>query len=466
MLSLNKDKCCYCGGCVGICPEEALTLMETELKIDQEKCTLCEICVDFCPVNALGTRKEEPIQEPETIDVDVVIVGAGPAGSICAKYLARSGINTLVVERKQEIGAPKRCAEGTTSRVLKEVGIEINPLWLTNRVRGAVLYAPNHDSVKLVTESPDSYGLIIERKVFEKHLAKDAIKAGAKVMVKTTAKDVIKDHHQIRGITAVHMGEEKRIMAKITVAADGVDSMIGRRAGLDTVNKLDEYMSCAQYEMAGVENLDDEVIHTFFGNKIAPGGYIWIFPKGHGIANVGIGIRMKKAPEKTARDYLDSFIRDHPNLFEGACAIEINSGAVPVSLPLKEIVGNGLMIIGDAAHLVNPASGAGIQFALDSGRIAAEVAVEALKKGDVTRKSLSEYQMRWEAKHGKFFKNRLKLQKFTEHLTDENLNRLAKIMTPERLEKLLAGKFTEFVNILTKETSFLKELAVKYLKSR
>jgi len=465
MLSINRDKCCYCGGCVGICPEEALTLMETELQIDQDKCTLCEICVDLCPVKALGVGKEGLAKKPEIIEADVVIIGAGPAGSICAKYLAEAGVSTLVVERRQEIGAPKRCAEGTSSLALEEAGVKINPVWVANQVKGAVLYAPNQDNVRSMAKGSGGYGVIIERKVFDKHLAKDAIKAGAKYMIKTTAKDVIKDHHQIKGITTEQMGEEKRIMAKIVVAADGVDSMIGRRAGLDTVNKLDKYMSCAQYEMAGVENLDEEVIHIFFGNRIAPKGYIWIFPKGHGIANVGVGIRIKKTPEKTAKDYLDSFIRDHPHLFQRAGAVEVNCGAVPVNPSLKTLVGDGLMIIGDAAHLVNPSSGAGIRFAMDSGRIAAEVAVEAIEKGDVTRKTLSKYQTRWDAKYGKFFKNRLKLQRFVENLTDENLNRLTKILTPERLERVLAGKFGEIVSLLTKETPFLKELAIKYLKS-
>ena len=133
---IDREKCCYCGGCVGVCPENALVLMDTKLKVDKEKCTLCRNCLLFCPVEAIAIYPDDrPQHQSETgiIHTDVVIVGAGPAGSLCAKYLAQSGARVLVVEKKQEIGVPKRCAEAVDFSVFQKVGIEPHPHWLIHR---------------------------------------------------------------------------------------------------------------------------------------------------------------------------------------------------------------------------------------------------------------------------------------------------------------------------------------------
>ena len=101
--------------------------------------------------------------------IDCLIVGAGPAGSVMAKEMASRGFETLVVEKRQEIGAPKRCAEGITLRGLKYIGIDIHPLGISGRIKGAMLYAPS--GKKVVMEGDEMEGYVLERKVFEKDLA-------------------------------------------------------------------------------------------------------------------------------------------------------------------------------------------------------------------------------------------------------------------------------------------------------
>jgi len=467
-IRIDREKCCYCGGCVGVCPDDALVLMDTELKVDIEKCTLCRNCLLFCPVEAIAidSDAESPHQsEAVFIHTDVVIVGAGPAGSLCAKYLAQSGVEVLVVEKKQEIGVPKRCAEAVDFSVFQKVGIEPHPLWLIHRLYNAVLYAPNENCVKFEARTKMESGCIIERKVFEKHLAKDAIRAGAKYWLKTTALSILKERDHVKGVVVEHMGIEKTIMAKITVAADGVDSKIAKSAGLDTVNLLNSCMSCCQYEMAGLSNIDEEAIHLFYGNTIAPGGYLWIFPKGNSIANVGVGINVLKSRDKSAKHLLDSFIEDHPLIFKGASAVEINSGGVPVFRTIETLASNGLMIIGDAAQLVNPVTGGGIDLAMLSGKLAAEVAVDSIHKNDVSKKSLSTYQNRWELLFGKQLKKMHRLQKFMENLSDKDLNRLADILTSNNLQDLAEGRFSGFVKLVIKRMPSLAHFAVKFLKT-
>jgi len=467
-IRIDREKCCYCGGCVGVCPDDALVLRETELRVNTETCSLCRICIQFCPVEAISIEAEDtsPRQpEADIIHTDVVVVGAGPAGSLCAKYLAQSGVDVLVVEKKQEIGVPKRCAEAVDFSVFEKVGVEPHPLWLIRRIRSAVLHAPNENCAKFEARTQMESGGIIERKVFEKHLAKDAILAGAEYWLKATALRVLKANDFVHGVVVEHMGIEKKIMAKITVAADGVDSKIAKSAGLDTVNTLKNYMSCFQYEMAGLNNIDEEAIHLYYGNTTAPGGYLWIFPKGNGLANVGVGVNVLKSPDRSAKHHLDSFIERLPPIFKEASAVEINSGGVPVHQTLETFAINGLMIIGDAAQFVNPVTGGGIDLAMLSGKLAAEVAVESLHKNGVSRKNLSIYQNRWELLFGKQLKKMQWLQKFMENLSDDDFNKLADILTSNVLQDLAEGRFAGFVKLVLKKMPSLAHFTVKFLKS-
>lgn len=451
-----------------MCPAQALVLGETELRVDHEKCTLCRFCIVFCPVKAISLPEAGPPRrspKAERLQTDVVIVGAGPAGSVCARVLARAGVNVLVVDKKQEIGVPKRCAEAVEPGTFEAAGIEPHPLWLVRRIGAAVLYAPNEHGVKFGTTVAEESGWIIERKIFEKHLAKDAIRAGARYRLKTTALSVVREDDRAAGIVVEHMGVKQNIEAKIVIAADGVDSMTAKSAGLDTVNRLKNTMSCFQYEMAGLRNIDDQAIHLYYGNEVAPGGYAWIFPKGNTIANVGVGINASRVGDRTAKNYLDLFIQRHPRVFQEASAIEFNCGGVPVRQTVEALTGNGLMIIGDAAQLVNPITGGGIKLAVLSGRMAAEVAVEALRKGDVRRASLSAYEKRWQAEQGKTLAKMLKLQRFTEKLSDEDLNKLADILSGPTLEEMSLGRFSGFVTLLLKKLPSLAPLALRFLRS-
>jgi len=469
-LEIDRDACLYCGACVGVCPAEALTLRETDLRLDESKCTLCRLCVDFCPVGALSVR---PVPGPapagrlraEAEQVDVVVVGAGPAGCLCARDLARAGLRVLVVDRKQEIGTPKRCAEAIEPATFADAGLEPDPLWVMNPIRAAVLYAPDGTPVSFAARSSTETGYIIERKIFEKHLAKDAVLAGARFLLKTAAVDVVKDGERVCGVVVERLGARTRIPARIVVAADGVDSMIAKAAGLKTGNRLAHYMSCFQYEMAGVRGLDEQAIHLYYGNEIAPGGYAWIFPKGHALANVGLGIKPLKRAGRTAQEYLDDFIARRPGIFGGASPVELNGGGVPVRRTAEKLVADGLMVIGDAAQLVNPVTGGGIRLAMVSGRLAADAAVRALRKGTVGRAALAAYPRQWEIREGRKLEKMLKLQHFADRLTDEELNRLARILTGPILTDMAEGRFLGFLRLLMKKAPALAPFAVKYLRS-
>lgn len=386
-------------------------------------------------------------------------MGAGPAGSITALYLAKAGVKVTVIEKRQEIGAPKRCAEGLGLAAIEEFGFTPHPRWAAQEIGGSVLYSP---SMKRVSIESKYKGYVLERKVFEKFLAAEAIKAGARYIVKATVTDVIKTDGKVTGVEAEGMDGEFKVHSLMVIAADGVDSMTAKRAGINTVNKMSDYHSGFQYEMAGV-SADETKIHLFFGNKIAPKGYTWIFPKGNTLANVGIGIVGTMSQEgKRAKDLLDDFIANKPQFFKNASPVEVNSGGIPVDPKFETLVADNFMIVGDAAHQVNPIHGGGIALAMRGGRIAAEVAACALKEGNTTKKRLEEYEVLWEQKEGTRLRKLMKLRLFLEKLDDEELEKLASVMDSDTVIQLVSGDVQQILKIVMLKAPKLLPLAKKF----
>lgn len=398
----------------------------------------------------------------QTLRSDVVVVGAGPAGSTAARLFAKNGLDVIAVDKRQEIGAPKRCAEGIRSKALERAGLKPDPMWAINRIRGAILYSPGGKQLKTIMD--DAGGYILERKIFEKYLATEAIRAGARYMVKTIATGAIKENDYVSGIRAEYMGEEFEIKSRLVIAADGVDSRIAKSAGLNTVNKLTDYHSAFQYEMANLNLKDSDMLHLYFGKNIAPGGYIWIFPKGKDTGNVGIGILGLKSDDgNRAKDYLDRFIENHPEIFKNSSPIEINAGGVPVSSSVDTFVTDGLMIVGDAAQQVNPIHGGGIAIAMNAAKIAADVGTNALKENNLSKERLYEYEKIWRETDGRRIKKLLKLRNFLEKLEDNDFEKFADILRGEDIIKLTEGRYKFLFKLFMKKAPKMVSLVKKFL---
>jgi digeranylgeranylglycerophospholipid reductase len=170
-----------------------------------------------------------------------------------------------------------------------------------------------------------------------------------------------------------------------------VDGMVARWAGLDTRVPSRDMESCAQYLMTNV-NVDQDAIYLHFGNNIAPGGYAWVFPKGEGSANIGLGVVALRAGGRNARQWLDAYARSY---FPTGIRVSSTVGGVIVHPTIKRTVTDGLITVGDAAHMINPLSGGGIVNAMKAGRLAAEVGAGALAAGDTSAARLSRYHDAW-----------------------------------------------------------------------
>ena len=368
------------------------------------------------------------------METDILVIGAGPAGSTAAKHAALNGTRVIVIDKKSEIGSPKRCAEGVSKDGLKKLGIEPSPRWVAKEATGVRMVSPNGTAVNLTEDKvklPEA-GYILERKVFDKYMAMDAGRAGAKIMVKSLATGLRREEDQVV-VTVENMGKELEIKAKIVIAADGPESRVGRWAGLKTALKPKNMESCAQFEMAGVEMAEPDCIEFHFGS-VAPGGYAWIFPKGDDIANVGLGV-LTTITDKTAYQHLLEFVESNPAT-QNAQPVELNVGGDPVGGLLKKKVADNVLVTGDAASMVNPLTGGGIISGMLGGRIAGQVAAQAVSDGDYSHKNLKIYEKLCEEELGESFKKYLKAKEYLLSLSDEELDEIADVFKDSDFETI------------------------------
>lgn len=204
-------------------------------------------------------------------EYDVIVVGGGPGGSATAKRCAELGLKTVMLEKRQEIGASKRCGEGMSSDAVEKLGQKIPNYCIMQDINGSLVYAPN--GKKITIEYGKTAGYVLERKQYDKWLAEEAARAGAKVQAKTYVTEVRKEKDFVKGINAEFESEKFSINSKVVVAADGVESKVARWAGMNTTNKLVNIDSGFQFEMVDIEMEDPHKIILYFGNKFAPRGY-------------------------------------------------------------------------------------------------------------------------------------------------------------------------------------------------
>lgn len=366
---------------------------------------------------------------------DIVVVGAGPAGSMTAWKAAKGGAKVLLIEKRQEIGSSLRCAEGISYGGLEKVGIKADPKWVSSEVSGARIVSPSGYVLQIDEKSAgDEVGVVLERHLFDKYVASEAARAGADIMLKTSATDVIMEKGKVTGVKAVSYGEPLTIKAGCVVAADGFESQVARWAGIDSALKPTDLTSGFQYRMTNLKHVQDYC--EFIIGSAAPGGYVWIFPKGGDTANVGIGVMLSKLKKPgDVKTYLDNYIKKDPRLSCGQ-PIEAISGGISVSPPLDKCIMDGLAIVGDAARVTDPITGGGIANGLMQGMIAGNVLAKCAQAKDYSETALQEFEDKWRAEmENRLWRNWMAKEKFMT-LSDKTLDSVIQTIAEVGVEKV------------------------------
>lgn len=302
--------------------------------------------------------------------VDVLVVGAGPAGISAANRLNRGGASVLLIDARKHIGYPLRCGELTNGDIFYTMGFRQKQGWLRRKLR--------YESENMV---------VLNRPKMENDMAGILSERGVIVRESTSLINVEDYSDNGRIAVLVKEGEKQRVYARLIIASDGVSSRAARYAGIDTRLSLDQFASCIAYRMI---NAKIEYPFRFYYerlNEVKP-YYFWVIPSGRNEANVGIGVKAIRG--HAAKPILDRLIKSSGAIEDGMVK-EVIIGAFPSTLPLEKPYADGLLVAGTAARLISADMGDGIEQAALSGSLAARVYLE-LNNGKTSQGNLSVYR--------------------------------------------------------------------------
>jgi menaquinone-9 beta-reductase len=358
----------------------------------------------------------------ETRTADVVVVGAGPGGSSAAYHLARHGLSVLLLE-KTEFPREKVCGDGLTPRAARQLvkmGVDTSPEkgWLHNkglRIIGG--------GVRMELDWPElasypNYGLTRTRLDFDQLLAEHARDAGAELLTgHNVSGPVLDDAGRVVGVTATVAGESREFRAPLVLAADGVSARFALALGVAKREDRPIGVAVRRYYHSPVRH-DDDYLESWLelrsregGDKLLP-GYGWIFGLGDGRVNVGLGVlNSSSAWGKTNfRRMLTDWLATTPPEWtmhdEEYAAGPTLGAALPMGFNRVPHYSRGVMLVGDSGGMVNPFNGEGIAYAMESGELAAEIAVQALSRapGIERERALRAYPMELRHRYGGYYR--------------------------------------------------------------
>jgi len=335
---------------------------------------------------------------------DVAVVGAGPAGSTAAKYLAEKRINVVLLD-KNKFPRDKPCGGGLPSHVWKRFPYVKTEDIIESYSYSGCAYSPSLKYKAVLKKDDPIVGMVLREK-FDNKLVEFALDKGADLIDGETVKNIkiLKDKARLI------LDDKKEIDAEIVVGADGVWSIIADKLGL-APPKGRTIGVCMFQEY----DLGEETVNRFFGNEKMcfihlrfqdMMGYGWVFPKKQHL-NIGVGRIRPDVEQSKSKTSLSTIYKEYiktlkkTNIIPGDLTVgKCKGGALPIA-PLKKTYSDRVLLCGDAAGFLNPLSGEGIYYAMSSGQIAADVIAESLEKGDNSEIFLSSYQTRWMNDFGK-----------------------------------------------------------------
>ena len=332
---------------------------------------------------------------------------------------------TVLLEREPQPGK-KVCAEGILADVLRDAEVKPSSEFVDNEISGAYLYAP--DERKRVNVGGEGY--ILDKPAFLRVLAKRAENSGAEAKYGTTVEN-IQRHNGTMEIQTKKDNQSDSIWARIVIGCDGTGSILARRF---FPRKNYQTITALQYSMTDCQVEDESKLEIYVGHEKAPAGYIWVFPKGRGEANVGIGLK-----GSGAKMLLDKFIENHPKALGSAKTERTLAAPVPVGGEVESYVADNMMLCGDAAGQVIPLTGAGIHTGLVSGKIAGEEAAKAALSGNVSSKRLEKYKERFDGLWGPRISNSLRALDSFERFSDQELNIITSLLEGQDLVDMANG---------------------------
>jgi digeranylgeranylglycerophospholipid reductase len=337
-------------------------------------------------VNASDSKRLNVV----SVDSDIIVVGAGPAGSFSALQAAKLGARVTLYEEHGEIGVPSHCTGHVSLAGINRLKLDLPEGIFENRIRAATFYSPSGYPFSIRFSSPVT--CVINRRLFDQYLAQKAAEKGVELVHNARVDSLLIKKGSIRGVAVRRKRNAERVASRVVVDAEGVSSSLLKQAG---VPSLDRHMTVngVQAEVDRVDGIDSNTVEVFSGSAYAPGFFAWIVPKSDGTAKIGLG-----TARGNQRDLLRHFIRHHPVASQRIRQSRVTSlvyHPIPLGGPIARAFYNGLLIVGDAASHVKPTTGGGIVMGLTCARIAGKAAAYTVRCKNPSTFFLSEYERQW-----------------------------------------------------------------------
>ncbi len=392
------------------------------------------------------------------LDYDLVVVGAGPAGSSAAYLAAKRGIRVALIEKEESVAHSVRTSGVTWLDAIEEFSI---PEDCYNPVKNYSFCSPNN---KVTISDKVARAAVLDVRKTYRWLASQAEKQGADIFLKTSVIASIKNEQgKIIGVKAGSSTEEIDFRCKVVIDASGFQSVVAKSMGL--VTQWERFGAGAEWEVK-VEHADSETWWLMVGEQYSPAGYAWIFPLGNNIVRIGVGVGKPESPvdpTQRLKEIIDNKLGPIKDLGD-ISPIEFHYGLIPNDGLTRKTVYDNLILVGDTAGQANPLVLEGIRYAIRYGRVAGEIAAKAIKLGETSEESLKEYEEIWKKAIESKINSAGKVQQRWIGLSDEQWDKeldVIKELSPEEFLDFIKADFG--LSSIVKLATHHPKLAVRQL---
>jgi digeranylgeranylglycerophospholipid reductase len=365
---------------------------------------------------------------------DAIVVGGGPVGSYAALNLAKLGVEATVFEEHSTIGFPSHCAGHISIKSLSSMGLYPLPKGIVeNTFCAANFHSPLGSKFSIRLSCPVT--LALDRARFDQFLADQAQNAGARLVLGSCVQSLLLKDGFVKGVNIRQTdGSEKKVYSKIVLDSEGVSSRLLRQAGLKTL-KTGGLVYAVEAEVDTVQDVELDTVEVYFGKSYSPGFYGWLIPRPDGSAKVGLATN-----HGDPREYLKRLMFKHPvasKQLSKAKITQLGYHVITLGGPINKSYADGFLAVGDCASQVKPTTGGGVIFGLTAAKAAADVASQAIARGDVSSNALQTYQKRCNELLKFDFLVMLRIRRFLDSLSDQRLDEMLRVCGKLGVDKAL-----------------------------
>ncbi|MHC1576234.1 MAG: NAD(P)/FAD-dependent oxidoreductase [Methanosarcinaceae archaeon] len=338
------------------------------------------------------------------MNADIIVIGASPAGMMAARNASLKGASVILIEKKEQIGHPPHPANTFFKGMFDRAGETVDSSYVIKELKGAKIIAPSGGTV--VVESPAYF---LDRTLFDEYYARQATQAGVDIRIDVEAHNVLRTEGNISVSTSNGV-----LTSKMVIVSDGINSKIAGLLGLNTMKHPND-IAWAMEAVVEAEGIGEPDLFEYYVGSIAPGWKCTYSPCGGNRATLGMYVRRHG---RDVSDFFDRWVEKFKKLkgLDDLTIVQRSTGGDPIITIPGTTVADGVMLVGGAAGQ------SGIGYSMHAGQMCGDVAADAVARGDVSSKALSQYRKLWNQEYRtEYYLGRLALETLRK-MTDREID--------------------------------------------